>query len=395
MYKNNIISISGMPVSGKSTTINTIIEKLKERGYDSSKIHLISTGKQFREVFNDIVNIIKNYRIDEKGDNLDSSELTQKLLSQKGFRDIIIKTIVKLRKNNYDISNFSIEQANNLEEFKDLRNKIDELIDTNIYDLGNEINSEKHEDEIWLIDSRLAFSNIPDSFSVRLTVDDNIAGERLINDKTRGKEDNQYRSINEAKKAIINRRNGEQQRYLERYNVDLEDTNNYDLIIDTSYSNVEDIAETIINCNKKYRENEYFGKKWSSPKKFLPTQSERMTLSKGSFVTLDQIIENIKEQGYYEDEELETICVDNRDYIVEGHHRNFGAARAGKTLVPYITIAEDDECIPGSKNTARTFSKATSKSILIGHEWIIDENFSYEKIYPGIYKELEEREEER
>ena len=120
-----------------------------------------------------------------------------------------------------------------------------------------------------------------------------------------------------------------------------------------------------------------------------------MTLSKGSFVTLDQIIENIKEQGYYEDEELETICVDNRDYIVEGHHRNFGAARAGKTLVPYITIAEDDECIPGSKNTARTFSKATSKSILIGHEWIIDENFSYEKIYPGIYKELEEREEER
>ena len=284
MYKNNIISISGMPASGKSTTINTIIEKLKERGYDSSKIHLISTGKQFREVFNDIVNIIKNYRIDEKGDNLDSSELTQKLLSQKGFRDIIIKTIVKLRKNNYDISNFSIEQANNLEEFKDLRNKIDELIDTNIYDLGNEINSEKHEDEIWLIDSRLAFSNIPDSFSVRLTVDDNIAGERLINDKTRGKEDNQYRSINEAKKAIINRRNGEQQRYLERYNVDLEDTNNYDLIIDTSYSNVEDIAETIINCNKKYRENEYFGKKWSSPKKFLPTQSERMTLSKGSCV---------------------------------------------------------------------------------------------------------------
>ena len=395
MYKNNIISISGMPVSGKSTTINTIIEKLKERGYDSSKIHLISTGKQFREVFNDMVNIIKNHRIDEKGNNLDSSELTQKLLSQKGFRDIIIRTIVKLRKNNYDISNFSIEQANNLEELKDLRNKIDELIDTNIRDLGNEINSEKHDDEIWLIDSRLAFSNIPDSFSVRLTVDDNIAGERLVNDKTRGQEDNQYKSISEAKKAIINRRNGEQKRYLERYNVDLEDTNNYDLIIDTSYSNVEDIAETIIKCNKKYRENEYFGKKWASPKKFLPTQSELMTVSKGSFVTLDQIIENIKKQGYYEDEELETIHVDNRDYIVEGHHRNFGAARAGKTLVPYITIAEDDRYIPGTKNTARSFSRATSKGILLGHEWIIGDKFSYEDIYPGIYSELEKSEEER
>lgn len=395
MYKNNIISISGMPVSGKSTTINTIIEKLKESGYDSSKIHLISTGKQFREVFNDIINIIKNYGIDEKGNNLDSSELTQKLLSQKRFRDIIIKTIVKMRKNNYEISNFSIEQANNLEEFKDLRNKIDELIDTNIYDLGNEINSEQHDDEIWLIDSRLAFSNIPDSFSVRLTVDDNIAGERLVNDKTRGQEDNQYKSISEAKKAIINRRNGEQKRYLERYNVDLEDTNNYDLIIDTSYSNVEDIAETIIKCNKKYRENEYFGKKWASPKKFLPTRSELMTVSKGSFVTLDQIIENIKKQGYYEDEELETIHVDNRDYIVEGHHRNFGAARAGKTLVPYITIAEDDRYIPGTKNTARSFSRATSKGILLGHEWIIGDKFSYEDIYPGIYSELEKSEEER
>lgn len=52
---------------------------------------------------------------------------------------------------------------------------------------GEAINREPHPNEIWIIDSRLAFNNIPDAFSVRLTTNADIAGKRLFNDKTRGK----------------------------------------------------------------------------------------------------------------------------------------------------------------------------------------------------------------
>ena len=45
----------------------------------------------------------------------------------------------------------------------------DTLIDEGIKRTGEEINSVNRPDEIWIVDSRLAFSNIPDAFSVRLT----------------------------------------------------------------------------------------------------------------------------------------------------------------------------------------------------------------------------------
>lgn len=66
-------------------------------------------------------------------------------------------------------------------------------------------------------------NNIPDAFSVRLTTNADIAGKRLFNDKTRGKEDSQYSSIKEATAEREERRIGERNRYLNRYGVDLKE----------------------------------------------------------------------------------------------------------------------------------------------------------------------------
>ena len=50
--KVRIISISGQPLSGKSTAIDKMTELLKEQGIKDEDIHVVSVGKMFREYFN-------------------------------------------------------------------------------------------------------------------------------------------------------------------------------------------------------------------------------------------------------------------------------------------------------------------------------------------------------
>ena len=317
----------------------------------------------------------------------------KKFFNNEQYRKILIKTISNIIKQRPNLSHFSIQEANNLNEFKEIRNIVDTLIDNDIKEMGNQINKEGHHNEIWIIDSRLAFHNIPESFSVRLTTNKDVAAKRLFNDKTRGKEDNKYINIKDAEKEREARRKGEQRRYLETYNVDLEDESNYDLIIDTSYSSSSEIADVILKCEECYQKNEYFGKKWASPEVFLPLQTERITLGNGSSGdNFETILESIKENGYLPYSNIEVVNVDGLNYIIEGHHRNFAAAYAGKTLVPYTILAKDDEIIKGFKNKARERANSLCLNYLYGHEWMIQEKnkeFSYKKRFPQLVEKLE------
>ena len=199
--KNKIIALSGQPVTGKGTTVKSLIEKLKEKGYDDENIHVISTGNEFRNYFNVISEFVKNFDNNEMPEKVLQNAYLKNISENKEYRRILIDTITQLKQNKVNINNLNIEQANNLKEFKGLRKIVDTLIDTNIEQKGKIINQEERPDEIWIIDSRLAFHNIPEAFSVRLTSTPDIAAKRLFNDKNRGQEDNNYISIIEAKEA--------------------------------------------------------------------------------------------------------------------------------------------------------------------------------------------------
>lgn len=254
--RNKIITISGEPVSGKGTTVKVLIEKLKQQGYTDEQIHLITTGHIFRAYFNSVIELVLNFDNQEKLEELSTRKELRDFFENRKYRELLLKSITKLRETNMDLSQFNIQQANNSKEFKDIRSVVDSLIDNGMKDKGIEINSQERPNEIWIIDSRLAFANIPESFSVRLTALPEIAGERLFNDKTRGKEDSQYETVEEAIKEREQRRIGERKRYIQKYGVDLEDENNYDLIIDTSYSSVSDIADKILEGSRAYYNQE-------------------------------------------------------------------------------------------------------------------------------------------
>ena len=374
MENNKIIAISGQPVTGKGTNVKQIIEILKQQGYSDDRIHVISTGHEFRKYFNAIFEFIKNYQNEEAVEKLSQDSYLRVFSEKREYRDVLMATIIELKKSHADINNLSIEQANNLKEFSALRKIVDTIIDTGIKEQGEKINSELRPEEIWIIDSRLAFYNIPSSFSVRLIATPQVAAERLFYDKSRGKEDSKYESIEDALQAREKRRIGEQARYLRRYGVDLEDENNYDLIIDTSYSTIQDISSTILKCLNNYVQGKPFSKKWTSPKTLLPLQSEGLIGGQGD--------------AEENDKPIKVTEVDGCRYIIEGADKNFELVQKGITLVPYENIDIVSGETPGGR------LKEPTEEFLRQHEALFGNGFSYSEIYPEIYEELSKREEE-
>ena len=337
-FKNRIITISGEPASGKSTVLEALRKKYEEKGF---KVHIFKVGHEFRRI-----------------------------AKEKGM---------------------TIEELN---EYMTKRGSIDKLIDSTVTKKGEEINSKERPDDVYIFDSRLAFHNIPNSFSIRLTVDDNVAGKRVFGDNKRGKEDT-YDTLEDAIEKTYNRKIREVERYKKRYGIDLHDENNYKLVIDTSYSKVEDIAQVI----EQFMELDY-GKMWTSPKKLLPLQYETDTIraSADSGLTLEEWTEKLKKEGYNPELPIKVIKVKDKYINFNGNHRSIASHIIGNTLVPYTIIAKDKELIPGSKDqTAEKESLSLNKNMLFGHEQFFDEpgkQFSYNDIYPGIYDEITKREQE-
>ena len=382
--KNRIIAISGEPVSGKGTTIKKMTEMLIKEGYKEENIHIISTGHQFRDYFEKIIDFIRNINDSEKLKELGEDKGLKQILENKEYRKVLQNTISNIQKNNINLDD---------EIFAELRSVVDTLIDGDTKRLGEEINREERPDEVWIFDSRMAFDNIPGAFSVRLTVNPYEATKRLYNDTSRGKED-RYASIEEAEKAREERRIGEIKRYKERYGVDLEDENNYNLIVDTTFAEVDDIAKIILECEERYRNGEGFGKNWASVLTMIPTQSFKDTLypQLGSIWSLEKLEKEIKEHGYDPTEEVEIYKIDGINYLSEGHHRIISNLAAGNTLIPYIDLMKTEYGQDRIKNgNVPTFSinelyeyESMFESLLRRYKGNINLEFHYSDIYPNI-----------
>jgi len=104
-----------------------------------------------------------------------------------------------------------------------------------------------------VIDSRLGFHWIPDSFKVYLELDLATAAKRIF-----GKASDERQKSGEAPKtqeellqSIESRFAIEQKRYSDLYGIDPYDHNHFDLVIDTSNITPEAVATRIIEAYKK------------------------------------------------------------------------------------------------------------------------------------------------
>lgn len=106
----------------------------------------------------------------------------------------------------------------------------------------------------FVIDARLGWYAVPESFKVYLTVDIDEAARRAFYDEKR-KQTEKFETIEEQKQDLIERYNLENERYWDLYHVRKEDLSNYDFVLDTTQENPENLANKIIEEYKKWLEN--------------------------------------------------------------------------------------------------------------------------------------------
>lgn len=105
------------------------------------------------------------------------------------------------------------------------------------------------EEDNFIIDARLGWHFIPNSIKIFLDVADEEAARRIFAEK---RSDEKYNlTLKATLENIKKRKNSEMKRYLDYYGVDYSDKKNYDLVIDTTKINAENVAEKIILFVKK------------------------------------------------------------------------------------------------------------------------------------------------
>lgn len=147
----------------------------------------------------------------------------------------------------------ALERGISLEELSTLAENdtsIDLEIDKELRKMG--------ENEKIVIDSRLAFHWMPESFKVYLDLAPEIAKNRILNDlqiNTLRQQSEKSSTAEEIYKKITTRLESEKKRYLEMYNLDYTKKNNFDLVIDTNKNNLEQVVKIIISEYKKWIAN--------------------------------------------------------------------------------------------------------------------------------------------
>lgn len=191
MKKRHIITISGKPGSGKSSTADRVAELL---GYTRHS----------------------------------SGDMVRKFLASQ---------------------HMTLEEYN---ERAENEHELDEIVDEKLRDLR------EHKDIV--VDSRLGFYWIPESFKVYLDLDLDTATARIFKDATsnasRRAVGTSTTSLTTVARQVRDRMNEEQARFRSVYGVDPFNKEHFDLIIDTSRNDPQSVAITIFDYYKKWLESD-------------------------------------------------------------------------------------------------------------------------------------------
>lgn len=199
MQKNHIITISGKPGSGKSSTADKVAELL---GYTRH-----SSGDMVRAVLKRHGMTLEQYNEQAQTNHTLDAEIDEKLRSLREQNDIVV-------------------------------------------------------------DSRLGFYWIPESFKVYLDLDLDVATARIFKDtienKSRSDVGEGNTSLPNVARQVRERMENERSRFRQMYGVDPYAPQHFDLIIDTSRHNPHSVAVTVFDHYKEWLDAEVWEQRKSS-----------------------------------------------------------------------------------------------------------------------------------
>jgi len=130
---------------------------------------------------------------------------------------------------------FAQRQGMDVTEFsKDVTEDIDNEIDEKTKKIGQE-------EDNFIFDSRLAFHFIPNAIKIFLEVSDEEGAKRIFSNQRESEDKVNDLSIlieKNKKRWALSR-----DRFLKIYKVDMTDTNEYDIVIDTTELNIDEVVE--------------------------------------------------------------------------------------------------------------------------------------------------------
>ncbi|MFA7285812.1 MAG: cytidylate kinase family protein [Candidatus Paceibacterota bacterium] len=139
----------------------------------------------------------------------------------------------------------ALEKGISLNELSKIAEQDQGQIDKEIDDSVTEMSKENKV----VLDSRLAFHFIPNSFKIFLDLPPEIAKERILNNlktNTLRAQSENATTTDEVFQKITERLESEKKRYRELYNLDYTNKENFDLVIDTNKNNLEEVVEIIL-----------------------------------------------------------------------------------------------------------------------------------------------------
>jgi CMP/dCMP kinase len=188
MHKKHIITLSGRPGSGKSSTADRVAELLGYARYSAGDLVRTHIRKQ----------------------KMTLDEFNRQALT------------------NHDLDDVIDEELRNLREQKDV-----------------------------VIDSRLGFYWIPESFKVFLDLDMDVATARIFKDAVTNElreAGEGFSSLQEVQRMVNERLENEVRRFKTLYGINPYSRGNFDLIVNTSRHSPQTVALTVFDTYKKWLE---------------------------------------------------------------------------------------------------------------------------------------------
>jgi predicted cytidylate kinase len=253
------------------------------------------------------------------------SSVAKVLCHQLGFAYLSTGQLHRQIAEEYGVDSLELNKIAN----KD--NSIDDRIDNHLMSLNSS-------NENLVIDSRLAWHFVNDTFKVYLEVHSEVGADRVLGDRGRISEPT-YTGKESALANLKARKSSENERFHEKYKVRVDDLSNYDVVINTTDSSVESTSTLILQLFKAWGKRELLNRFWISPKFIFPTEHVRiLAREQAEFIKFE-----INKYGFKNQYPIECVKYNEFYFIWNGHRRCSGALYKKVDFIPFELLAEGDQ----------------------------------------------------